>query len=91
MKKLLSMSNPMLFLGMVSVVLFWWVAKNFNLYRIAFIGVVYELLALPIMAITLVLVLLAIWNLFRAKGKSIIWSLLSLLLFGLAAWQIIYR
>lgn len=91
MKKMLNISNRTLFLVMVAVVLFWYTGKNFNVYRNTFTGAFYEMFSLPMLALPVLLAALAIWNVFRAKGMDRIWPVLSLVLFGIGVWFIIYN
>lgn len=91
MKKTLNICNRTLFLIMVVVALFWYTGKHFNVYSIAFIGALFELLWLPMLILPVLLAAMAIRNLFRAKGMDSIWPVLSLLLFGFGVWWIVYR
>jgi hypothetical protein len=91
MKKILNIRNRTLFLVMVGVVLFWFTGKHFNVYSIAFIGALFELMWLPMLILPVLLAALAIRNLFRAKGMDSIWPVLSLVLFGVGVWWIVYR
>ena len=91
MKKILYIPNRILFLVMVGVVLFWYTGKNFNVYSNTFTGALYELLSLPMLALPVLLAALALWNLFRAKGIDRIWPVLSLGLFGIGVWQVVYN
>jgi hypothetical protein len=91
MKKILNIPNHILFVMMVGVVLFWYTGKNFNVYSNIFLGGLFELMWLPMLVLPVLLAALAIWNLFRAKGMSSIWPVLSLTLFGLGVWRIVYH
>jgi len=91
MKKILNIPNRTLFLVMVAVVLFWYTGKNFNVYSNIFIGGVFESFSLPMLVLPILLAAMAIWNLFRAKGMDRIWPLLSLVLFGVGVWWIVYN
>jgi hypothetical protein len=91
MKKILNIPNRILFLMMVGVVLFWYTGKNFNVYSNVFLGALFEFMWLPMLVLPILLAALAIWNLFRAKGMDKIWPALSLVLFGLGVWRIVYH
>ncbi len=91
MKKILNIPNRTLFFVMVYAALFWFIVKRFHVYSNTFTGVLYEMMALPMLALPILLVALAIWNLFRAKGKDRIWPVLSLVLFGVGVWWIVYN
>jgi hypothetical protein len=91
MKKILNIPNRTLFLVMVGVVLFWVTVKCFSVYSNSFTGALYELFALPMLALPILLAALAICNLFRTKGIDRIWPVLSLVLFGIGVWWIVYN
>lgn len=91
MKKILNIPNRILFLVMVGIVLFWYTGKNFNVYSNIFLGGLFELMWLPMLVLPVLLAALAIWNLFHAKGMGRIWPVLSLVLFGLGVWRIVYH
>jgi len=76
---------------MVGVVLFWLIVKRYNVYSNTFTGALYEMIALPLLALPVLLAALAIWNLFRARGMDRIWPVLSLVLFGIGVWQVVYN
>jgi len=91
MKKPHNISNRTLFLVMVGVTLFWFTVKRYHTYSNDFTGALYELIALPMLILPALLAGLAIWNLFRAKGKDRIWPVLSLVLFGIGVLWIVYH
>lgn len=83
MKKIRNIPNRTLFLMMAGVVLFWFTGKNYNVYGNSFTGALFELLWLPMLVLPVLLAVLAIRNIFHAKGLDSIWPILSLAYLGL--------
>ncbi len=75
---------------MIAVVVFWFIGKHFNVYSNILTGALFELLSLPMIVLPVLLAALAIWNVFHTKGMSRMWPVLSLVLFGLGVWRIVY-
>lgn len=69
-----------LFILSAFVCLFWYIAKNSNVYRFALIGALFELAWLPMLVLLLVLPLLSIFLLLKEKPSFKSLPLYSLLL-----------
>lgn len=60
--------NPLLVLS-ISMLLFWLLSKTIDVYQITFLGVLYEIIWLPMLVMLFVLPIINIYSLFKIKNS----------------------
>jgi len=68
MEKLITNKNSLLVLS-ISMLLFWLLSKTIDVYQITFLGVLYEIIWLPMLVMLFVLPIINTYTLFKIKNS----------------------
>ena len=68
MEKLFTNKNSLLVLS-ISMLLFWLLSKTIDVYQITFLGVLYEIIWLPMLVMLFVLPIINTYTLFKIKNS----------------------
>lgn len=89
MKKIVWHTDLIILLLSVFVFLFWMVSQSINVYSYVVIGAIYELLALPILALGIILPFVIMYRIIKRSFKTLVFPILSLV-FLLMTFLVLY-